>query len=105
MVYNKIPKHKKNINLILNTYDTKCPKPAYSKKNVKQGVGCVICNVPPIYCPYFDKGKECVCDVQCDFHYKYEPTIIYKTKQSIIIHLESHNLQITDEILNFYNLE
>ena len=108
MVFDQISKHKKHktqSNLISFTYDTRCPAPAYDETNVKQGVGCVICDILPIYCSYFDTGNECECTEQCDFFYKYKPTKIYKTKQSIIAHLETHNLKIIDDILNFYNLE
>lgn len=101
----KVKKHKIQSNLISDTYDTRCPVPAYDETNVKQGVGCVICDIPPMYCPYFDTGRECKCKSQCDFYYSYKPTKIYKTKQSIIAHLETHGLKITNNVLDFYNLK
>jgi|SaaInlStandDraft_6_1057023.scaffolds.fasta_scaffold12899_4 hypothetical protein len=98
---NKNIKTKSNANIIASTFDERCITPAYNNKK-KTGVGCVICEPAPIYCPYFDAGTECECVDQCDFKYDYEPKKIYKTKAEIIDHLHTHNLTITKELLDFY---
>ena len=101
----KKKKHKLQVNLIKDTYDYRCPKPVFNELNIKQGVGCVICEIHPLDCPYFENDSlQCNCKDKCTYHYKYKPNKIYKTKESIINHLETHNLKISDDILDFYNL-
>ena len=97
MVYYK----NKTKNMIVSTYDEKCVKPVIQNKT-KIGVGCVICDPAPIYCPYFDKGVKCICDELCDIYNTYQPTKIYKNKQNVIEHLHTHNIQISENILEFY---
>ncbi len=86
-----------NKKVLEDRYDIRYPQKVYNNSDNMIGFGCTICDLAPPYCPYFDAGEECLCNV-CDFNTKYKPTKIFKTRDAIDQHLQDvHKLVLSKE--------
>lgn len=112
MPYDKryVPKkpHKTSY-VIQSTYDDRSPHPTYDDRHLTlKGYGCVICDIAPAYCPYFDGGNaefdkkgKCILCINCDMNTEYTPVVTYKTIIALVNHLdEVHHLKLCDDVKN-----